>query len=622
MQNLYKLYLSALLCLSAGTAPAQIYAYYKTGNKIRKYALQPDRQLTDTSFKFPVYSDFPSLSQSYALKNGQSLRLSDTKVRVPASGWHLTGRFFTRNVLNVTVTMLNRGVELPLARFAPNRQGYQYPLDVELKPDSLFRTPPDSIVVRISYHKADTAKGASLILGDLSIDQQSIVQHYSPSDLFTTLPFRNQSKSVAPKTVFEDLGQYRHFPSGQSEQDYKATIFIEGAQNDTPAYLDSVFMFLVTRYPFYKTRSLDREQVIDRARRLLQYSEPLCNRVNAMNEFLGAAIGDPHFYIYSRCQPRFDKSLVSPIVCYDLNGKCVIAAVNDRDLQTQVALGSVITEISGIDKQLLTGATALQVNNWLRKKAGEEVILGLKDAGGRKGQVRYLTKAAYPALPGRRDRSRLFIQINDTSSYYRVSSISDAFVNDFISNLDSISHSRKLILDFRNCGGGDFFAGARLLSCFVPGARKLFDFRAIATGKMDSVVAEAGLSPVSYPQKGQLVLLYNRNSACVAELLLYALSKYRSNTLRISSERSAGALAFTYQVVLPGGDDVAFTTNALSPGEILLDGRSIEKSGLLPDIMVHLDTVSDLAPYDDKLLQVALHAGEKYKAGKRKFGTR
>ncbi|AMQ00386.1 hypothetical protein AY601_3520 [Pedobacter cryoconitis] len=602
--------LLAIIFLLFGTVQlcfSQTYAYYKTRKYIKNYTWLPDFKLKASGLQFPVFDDMESLGQSFLLPNQSILNFktkSDTPEKI--SSLNLVLRFFVQNVSIAEFKITdNQSHELKrTVKFIS--QGYQPPLFLNF--DSLSAFDKKNLKIAITFQNLNTKNLARFIVGDAWLGDSKIEKHLSPSKTFMDLPYSNpRSTSSVQLTPFESTGQYLHFPTDQYEEHYKSNVFIEDSLRKPEEILNDVFFSLLRSYPFYNERNLDKNQILTKAEALLREKSSLCDKVAKISHFLNTELKDPHFSIQSKCSLQSDKPLITPIYCYNFNDRAIVSAILDTELEEKIPLGSEILEINGKRISLSKEFTVDHLHQLLKKTPGEKMIVKLINPAGITDEVNYSLKPMYSTskkYSGNKGDTYTFL--NDSTTYYKINSINDQTINTFISNLDSINTKKNLILDFRNCGGGDFLAGARFLSSFIQKPFKYFDFEKLNSNKLDSVIVNRNLSPSNFRENGRIAVIINKNSACVAELLAGCLKKERANAKIFGSESSIGALAFTYQVVLPN-EEISFTTNAISYGKILINGKSIETKGIVPDVLVKLEKVEDLAPYEDKVLRAAVN---------------
>lgn len=586
----------------------QTYAYYRTGTRVKYFTFSPNINIKETNRKFPAYSDdLEALSKSYVVPSQTTIILKKTNFDKIIAAQHLMIRCFTENIGLLEFIIKGRGFEKKIMPLKVENQGYQYPADLKL--DSVSFQNQDSIALIISFDKIRADREAMLVIGDLWIGENKIQKHISSNNTFMKMPYSNSLyKSEFTYSAFISNNQYLHFPVNQYEEHFKASVLIEDSLRNSRQILDDVFLSLLQDYPFYRERNADRKKVIAKALVLFKAQGSLCEHIEQMNDFLAKELSDPHFYIMSKCSPRFKVGLVTPLYCYRFGERYLISAIIDSDLKADIPLGSELIEVNGQKISSIASGSANTVNQFLKQSPGQGMKVKIITPEGDKKDVNYLLKPKYELtrkLTG--DKTNKYTYLNDSTSYYKINTINDQTISDFISNLDSINTKQKLILDFRNCGGGDLLAGARFLSCFIPSSFKYFDFEEVKSHLMDSVIVNKNLSPVNFRKDGEVVLIMNKNSACVTELLMSNLKTNRSNVKIVSSESSMGAIAFTYQIFLPK-DNISIQTNAIGSGKILLNKHTLENIGLKPDILVSLDKVEDLAPYEDKVLKTALKA--------------
>lgn len=598
-----------ILIIFLGTAQfcfSQTYAYYKTRKYIKNYTWTPDSKLKSSGLSFPAFNDMESLAKSFLIPNQTTLSfLEHNNKEKNLSSLILVFRCFTENVASAEFKITDhKSHESKQSVKFPN-QGYQTAFFLNF--DSLSSFDKKSLKIEISFQNIDTKKNTRFVLGEMWLGNNKIEKHFSPFKIFTTAPYDNaRIKNTTRFTPFESTGQYAHFPAHQYEEYYKSNVFIEDASLKSENTLSEVFLSLLKVYPFYAERNLNKEEILQKAVALFKDSSSFCDRVTKINTFLSTEVKDPHFSIQSKCIVQPVKALVTPLYCYNFNNKPIVSVILDGELEKKIPLGSEILEVNGKKITLDQNLSIEQLNQSLKNAPGENVKLRFINPSGETNNLIYSLKSKYViSKKYSGNKGDGYISLNDSTTYYKINSINDQSINTFISNLDSINTKKNLVLDFRNCGGGDFLAGARLLSSFIQKSFKYFDFKEVESGKLDSVVVNRHLSPSNFRNDGKISVIINRNSACVAELLTSCLKKERSGVKIIGSENSIGALSFTYQIVLPN-EQASFTTNAISPGKILLNGRSIETKGITPDIWVNLEKVEDLAPYKDKVLQAAV----------------
>lgn len=605
---MFKKNLLIILLILFGTARfcfSQTLAYYKTSKYIKNYIWVPDANLKPSRLSFSAFNDMESLPESFIIPDQTVLVFLKKDRPDKTASLNLVFRCFIENISSADFKITDHKSHEFKQTVKFNNQGYQAPFFLNF--DSLLVFDKKDLKIEISYKKLDEKRTTKFVLGDAWLGNNKIEKHLSPSEIFLNAPYSNINlKTRAQLTPFESAGQYAHFPVKQYEEYYKSNVFIENPSVKSENLLSEVFLSLLKAYPFYKERNLNKDQIISKAEILLHDNSSFCDRIAKINTFLNTEVRDPHFSIRSKCTIKPVTALVTPFYCYNFNNKAIVSAILDSELEEKIPLGSEILEINHKKVNLNQDFTIDRLNQSLKNAPGEKMTINFARPEGGLNEISYILKPKYiisKKYSGNKGDGYVFL--NDSTAYYKINSINDHSVTTFISNLDSINTKKNLVLDLRNCGGGDFLAGARLLSSIVHKSFKYFDFEEVATGKLDSIIVNGNLSPLNFRKDGKISFIINRSSACVTELLASCLKRELRDVKIIGSENSIGALSFTYQVVLPD-EDASFTTNAISPGKILVNGKSIETKGITPDICVKLEKVEDLAPYKDKVLQAAV----------------
>jgi len=167
---------------------------------------------------------------------------------------------------------------------------------------------------------------------------------------------------------------------------------------------------------------------------------------------------------------------------------------------------------------------------------------------------------------------------------------------------EQIGHAGKyksLILDLRGNGGGLVVALRELVS-------RCFDHELLlAVEKGRTKETEDRVKPVKDPFRGSLIVLVDSRSASAAEMFARLVQIEKRGT--VMGDRTAGAVMtsqfFPHSVGLAA---VAFYATSITVADVRMsDGRSLEKTGVIPD-HVALPAPADLAAHRDPVLARAL----------------
>lgn len=591
-----------LIILFYNNGLTQTLAYYKSRKLHIRYSIRESTELPKVDFYFPRFDDFAPLPYGYNVTSPAEIQLAVDGSKEEFSEIIVFTRFFTRNIAKVFVSAAGGNcperVEIEF-----HKDGYQVPgmNSIGCMVTAIKERPS----LRISYTLIDSTRPFVLMIGDLWIGANTIEKFLSPSAMFVQFPFANAKvQKTFPNSPFDSYGECAYFPKNQKEEDFKGVIFVEDSVKNSAQLLSEIFIPLLQKYPFYRIRNINKKLFIERARLLIQRTRalPLCSYIDSLNNFLSKNLKDAHFSIRSSCSNK--RAEKTPLYAYPINGHHVIAGVFDDSLRNSIPLGS---EIVKIDEEVIDGVNydGRDINALLKKLPGQKVNIVVKIPDGRNEQVTYSIKEKYKIPPAFSPGNFVWKVINDTVAYYKINKINSELPLDFVSKLDSINTKKKLILDFRNNGGGDFLAGAQFLSYFINHRFTYFKYEDVNTNIIDSVVVNENRSPFHYRADGKIILLIDESTACIAELVVHTLRTKRNEVTIIGREPSRGALSFIYEINLPK-DNIVIATNSLDTGRFLLGGKSIEGKGISPDVRVVMNSVRDLQPYEDKVLTTAI----------------
>ena len=140
----------------------------------------------------------------------------------------------------------------------------------------------------------------------------------------------------------------------------------------------------------------------------------------------------------------------------------------------------------------------------------------------------------------------------------------------------SLPRARSVVLDLRDNGGGFVGAATAAISRFLP------DGEAFEVRKRDGSVQQTKVQG-AHPGAGlPLLVLINGQTASAAEIVAGALQA--RGRARLIGSKSFGKGSIQVDYALPDGGDLHLTVEHW----LLPDGRSVDKSGLVPDVAVAL----------------------------------
>lgn len=182
--------------------------------------------------------------------------------------------------------------------------------------------------------------------------------------------------------------------------------------------------------------------------------------------------------------------------------------------------------------------------------------------------------------------------LDNNIGYIQIVSFSEDTANEFNEAYNDLKNQgmKALVLDLRNNPGG-------LLTTCVEIAKKL-----VPKGEIVSIVDKQGnketysssLEAPEYP----LVVLINKNSASASEILSGAIQDTKAGTIIGNTSYGKGSV----QTILPMFEDDAVKLTIAK--YYTPSGRSIDGTGITPDIEINLDENATLDTQLDKALEI------------------
>jgi carboxyl-terminal processing protease len=164
--------------------------------------------------------------------------------------------------------------------------------------------------------------------------------------------------------------------------------------------------------------------------------------------------------------------------------------------------------------------------------------------------------------------------------------------------MSKASKYKSLVIDLRGNGGGYTDTLSRLTSYFFDHEVKIADQK----GRKETKPLLAKTHGSVY--KGQLIVLIDSESASASELFARIIQLEKRGT--VLGDRSAGAVMTSrYYDHQTGVGQVLYFGNSITVADLIMpDGKSLEKTGLVPDEIV-LPTGADMAAKRDPALSRA-----------------
>ncbi|HCA08758.1 S41 family peptidase [Chryseobacterium sp.] len=396
---------------------------------------------------------------------------------------------------------------------------------------------------------------------------------------------------------YDSYGLYKYYPEFDKEEDNKGTLYFGLKDKNISIYkdLDHLTAVIEKNYPFYGKREIGKQ-----VNKPIDTAKGVCNYVSELNSYFRAKFNDPHFSVKDNECPSKNKN--TPILIYKIGRAYKISGILDDSLSQKMSLGETIIAIDGERIKRLSDE---KVNELLKKAPNDSTKLEVEDINGKRKKIDYAHHNTYK-VPSNFTQKTQFSIIGDNIAYLKLKHIDKESLYELMASKDQLKNKKKLILDLRNNGGGDFLIGAQILSQFINSEFTYYQLKDKFSDTIDQVIVDDKKLAFGISPQLEIRVLVNKSTSCVSELIAYNLKKYSKNVKIIGIENTAGALSVLYEVFLEKNNHIKFRTNAFSRSKIMLDGKSIEGKGIQPDIHVNIKNVKDLQPYEDKVLITAI----------------
>lgn len=529
-----------------------------------------------------------------SLVYGCSLQFEKPVVCPPNKQIYLTGRIFTSGIqsLHMWFHVLPDNIWRP-AVINPPKNGYQH-IKIFLNDD--VKHPFMGISdIRIMGKKDDVV--GRLVVGNIQISTQRTISWKDGER--RPIPIDPSSDGYKLFKYWPELVQdYGDIPSGKLT---KTNVFEIG----------QLCQDFLQRYPRYHLKKhITRRDVLAQHRSLMKQNLALPEYYEKLNHIL-ISLEDSHFKVEKQRKKKIHINDV--IKFYRIGDRVVVAAVFDPKLQTLLMAGDEVIEIDNmpIEKYIqsrmksIHGSTKrvrekIAIERLLLRDSVKTISLTFKKPTGRIFFLKHTTGDSLKRIiPANFLTSRLHYKNLGEYAYLRIGRWDEKTWPFFYFFIDSLRTSKGLILDLRSNTGGDF-SFFQVLACFLDKPSVVFSYqKKNKIGEYESLVVNP--DPF-FAYKAPIVILANSRTACASEVFISAMKKYYEDCILISQSSTSGAIAFLLNVSLPVGYRICY------PNLVIYDafGIDLEGRGIEPDVFVDFTSYRDLAPYENKLVNVAL----------------
>ena len=547
-------------------------------------------------------------------------------VRVILGRTFLTQRLYLEGVRDFTVSFHAADSKTWYSKtFSPSYGRYQEPLinrisewenesaeDLALVSEQASASTIDTLVVTVR----PTAPNYRFVIGDFQIGDKVYVEGTYHHPLFDPLVGEDHRRLLAKGPFFQPPGQpivqaaisqYSMF--GNFSQIFYLESDDSISLGELRAFQHAVFERMIELYPFYAERRLEKKTQLARFHAISETDVQ-----DVFEDSLKALIADfqdIHFAIEDRSAVpcRFNR----PLALRRINGVVQVAAVFDSILAKRVQPGAIVIEMDGrpIERVVDSLATRYAGDATVRdRKAIRDLLLCrltpdtrltlLEDKESLESYMTDIDVTMNSGVPSNFVPMHCeFRQLSAGISYFRIARWDLASWTRFLNNAEELSRADGIVIDLRANAGGDGRSVLRFLSVFI-------DSVTVCTKELcpaDGAVENVAIHP--HPRFGfkdtPVVILTDAGTACASEHFIDVMKNAVGATI-VGSSKTQGA--FTPRITLVFPDGLVAHANSWSVPKSPW-GTQIEGTGIMPDVLVSIETPSDLAHSEDKVLHTA-----------------
>ncbi len=322
------------------------------------------------------------------------------------------------------------------------------------------------------------------------------------------------------------------------------------------------------------------------------------------------------------------RSITSPFYLYEILGNAEVSAVFDTTL-TSIKPGFILKSINGINSQDVINkfcskkyGSSLEVRKQkvfqsffylLYKEFGDSIQFNFADYEGNNIAIiltekDFIDNRNIHISSNFRNPNKYFFNKKNNIAYVKLGELTDdKVIPFFLSYKDSINETRGIIVDLRNNVGSDNSI-LYIMSLFLKEPYPCFQtsienvFLPTTIGKnYETFVVKPNI--VSFAQP--VVFIQNARTTCGGEILIEVLRK-ANNYKVIGTTSSAGAAQYMKRIELPDSKKYENATITFYSACTYVNGSNIDEiKGIKPDILTYYSSFRDLAPYGDKLKELA-----------------
>lgn len=376
-------------------------------------------------------------------------------------------------------------------------------------------------------------------------------------------------------------------------------------------YMNDNFM----KYELYEKYHIDKCKLLKRCDSLAKIANSITEYYQNLKDIIS---------LLNSCHMRLSTSKIdeieSPIQSiyfYRVNNKIVVSAIFDKELENKVELGDTLLSINDVlvDKLYRDFSTKVFASSphqreakitqkllyLSREKWGDNLSIKLQNS--LRTYTIYLQTSNFKSKKFIPNDFKILqgnvIEKYDDIVYFRPIFLESQLVPFIYSHKDNFINNKGLIIDLRNCSGGDY-SFCTFLSYLITQENNILSCGSTQFNSFSNyLIRPSSKMHIKVP----IVILVDARTACFSELMINALRKERHNVYVAGASNTAGSAQFILKTMLP--ENAVFVHFEGLTKDIC--GNVIDNNiGVVPDTLIHIESYKDLLPYKDKLKESAL----------------
>ncbi len=359
---------------------------------------------------------------------------------------------------------------------------------------------------------------------------------------------------------------------------------VTGNEGGTPADLQSLFV------PFWEAWTIIHQQYVDQP---VDNTKLMEGAINGMME----SLGDPHStymdpQVYKDATSQLQGSYAGIGAYVDTNGTLLTITKPMPNSPAEKAGLQAGDQVIAVDGQDVTSLPPEAVRQKVLGPAGSKVTLTIQRPGQNTPMEVAITRATIvvPSVTSK--------MLDNNIAYVQITTFGETTANDLHTQLGTLmaKNPKGIILDLRDNGGGYLDTAVSVISEFIPSGVAVIEKSGDGTEKSYDV-HPGGLATDS---KIPMIVLVNAYSASASEITAGTLQDYGRAKLLGETTYGKG----TVQNWIPLSDNQGAVRITIARW-LTAKGRSIDKKGLTPDIVVKM-TADDVKAGKDPQLDAAV----------------